>query len=339
MAGRRNTKAIMISNSDSIKKSQAFSMAKLNHGLTLNQMQLLAYAIYATQRDGSTTFIKADFEKKFAIEQYKTSHAKEDAKKLVDIKFSTEDLENDSFRYWNVFQEIGYEKGTFDFKWTDRMLPHILDLKDKYVRTDLKVTSKFNSSFSWILYDYLKANYGYWYRNLSKDELLNLFGVENTQTYINYTGKFKQTVLDKAISEINEHTEINLKYEDVKKGRVIVGFKLMWSTGKVNHKASKKQMDILQGIADIVLEDVFMYMGIKNDINRERALEIIRSLQEIKMDYLETDVGLTSDKCSELTKKANDYLESLNLLLKESGKKQLKTQVPLYDWLVDYKGK
>ena len=33
------------------------------HKLTLNQMQLLAYAIYSTQKDGKTEFIKANFEK------------------------------------------------------------------------------------------------------------------------------------------------------------------------------------------------------------------------------------------------------------------------------------
>ena len=32
------------------------SMAKLSHGLTLQQMQLLAYAIYSTQQDGKTEF-------------------------------------------------------------------------------------------------------------------------------------------------------------------------------------------------------------------------------------------------------------------------------------------
>ena len=92
MVGRNNKKQIMISSADSIKKSNELSTAKLNQGLTLNQMQLLSYAIYATQQDGSTTFIKANFEKKFNIEKYQTQHAKEDAQRLVDIKFSIEDF-------------------------------------------------------------------------------------------------------------------------------------------------------------------------------------------------------------------------------------------------------
>src|SRR5690625_6925773 len=86
-------------------------MAKLSHGLSLNQMQLLAYAIYCTQQDGKTNFIKADMEKKFNIEKYQTVHAKEDARRLIDLKFSTEDLENDAFDFWNVFQKISYKSG------------------------------------------------------------------------------------------------------------------------------------------------------------------------------------------------------------------------------------
>src|SRR3954470_7512571 len=108
---RKNNKKQLISYEDSIKKSNKLSMAKLNQGLTLNQMQLLAYAIYSTQQDGKTEFIKADFEKKFGIERYQTQHAKEDAQRLLDLKFSIEDLENDYFEYCNVFQSIKYDRG------------------------------------------------------------------------------------------------------------------------------------------------------------------------------------------------------------------------------------
>ena len=47
-----------------MKKSNELSLARLSHGLTLNQMQLLAYAVFATQKNGKIEFHKADFEKK-----------------------------------------------------------------------------------------------------------------------------------------------------------------------------------------------------------------------------------------------------------------------------------
>lgn len=333
MAGRKNRKEVMISNVDSIKKSNELSTAKMNRGLTLNQMQLLSYAIYATQQDGSTTFIKADFEKKFGIKEYRTEHAKVDAQKILGIQAGIEDLENDSFEYWNVFRKMKYEHGTFTFIWDPDITPHILDLKNKYVLTDLTITANFKSSFSWTLYDYLRGLYGCWYVSLTKEAVMKLFGVESKKSYQSNTGKLKQAILDKAISEINEYTELDVKYEDIKKGRSIVGFKLVWSSGRSVQKASKKQMDILRGIADVVFQDALMYAEIKDQTNRERAMQIVRDLQYTQYHYLRPKVRLTAEKANELIKKATEDLDALNYLLKEEGMEKLDANVPLFNWL------
>ncbi|MDN6291306.1 MAG: replication initiation protein [Tetragenococcus koreensis] len=335
MVGRKNKKEIMISSTDSIKKSNELSTAKMNQGLSLNQMQLLSYAIYATQQDGSTTFIKSDFEKKFGINEYRTDHAKVDAQKILSIQAGIEDLENDSFEYWNVFRKMKYENGTFTFIWDPDITPHILDLKNKYVLTDLTITANFKSSFSWILYDYLRGLYGCWYISLTKEALMKLFGVEDKKSYQNNTGKLKQAIIDRAINEINEFTELDVRYEDIKKGRSIVGFKLLWSAGKAIHRASKKQMDILTSMADIVFEDALIYADIKDEKYRERALQIVRDLQYIKHHYLRSEVGLTAEKASELTREASADLDVLNYLLDAEGmpKLDIAEDVPLFNLL------
>lgn len=335
MAGRRNTKEVMISNANSIKKSNELSTAKMNEGLTLNQMQLLSYAIYATQQDGSTTFIKADFERKFGLDEYRTEHAKRDSQRILSIQAGFEDLENDTFEYWNVFRKMKYDKGTFTFLWDPEITPHILDLKDKYVLTDLTVTSNFKSGFSWTLYDYLRGLYGAWYISLSKEAVMKLFGVEDKKSYQTNTGKLKQAVLDVAIAEINEFTELDVKYEQIKKGRSIVGFKLIWSTGQGVRKVSKKQLEILQAIADVTLADTLMYAEIKDQSNREQAMQVIRDLQFIRYNYLKPEVGLTADKATELVAQATDGLKELNYLLEAEGMDQLKPfePVPMINWL------
>src|SRR5690625_5299460 len=203
-------------------------MAKLSHGLTLNQMQLLAYAIYCTQQDGKTNFIKADMEKKFNIEKYQTVHAKEDARRLIDLKFSTEDLENDAFDFWNVFQKISYKSGLFDFKWSEDMIPHILELKEKYVATDLLITSQFKSGFSWTLYDYLRAHYGYWHKVISKDELMKLFGVEDKVTYQKNTDR-KSTRLN------SSHVAISYAVFCLKKKKKIQTTHSRYKSQPMNH--------------------------------------------------------------------------------------------------------
>lgn len=337
MVGRKNYKEVLISNTNSIKKSNELSTAKLNEGLTLNQMQLLAYAIYSTQQDGSTTFIKADFEKTFGLDEYRTEHAKKDSQRILSIQVGFEDLENDTFEYMNVFHKMKYEKGTFQFQWAPEIMPHILDLKDKYVLTDLSITAHFKSSFSWTLYDYLRGLYGAWYMSLSKNAIMKLFGVEDKKSYQKNTSKFKQAVLNVAIDEINEFTELDVKYEEIKKGRSIVGFKLIWSTGQKIQKASEKQMDILRNIADVTLADTLMYAEIKDEVNRERAMQIIRDLQFIKYNYLQPELGLTADKASDLIKQSTYNLEDLNYFLEAEGMEKLiaSEPVPMINWLED----
>ena len=324
---RINNKKQTINYENSIKKSNKLSMAKISHGLTLNQMQLLAYAIFCAQQDGKTEFHKSDFEKKFNIE-YKTTHAKEDALKLSRLQFSIEDLENDYFEYWNIFQGIRYKEGLFTFKWSEEMVPHILELKEKYILTDLSITSNFKSSFSWTLYDYLKAHYGYWHKPISKEGIMRLFGVEESKSYQTNSSLFKKKVLDVAIGEINQHTELDVRYKEEKKGRAIVGFDLIWSNGKTTASATKKQIKELKAILDIIFEDMFKFVNLNNAEKRERAIHIVRETEQMK-EYIEPPICITKEKADFLIKQAAWNLKELNRFLEEEGKPTL----PFYDWL------
>lgn len=328
---RTNGKQQVISYENSIQKSNEISMAKLSQGLTLNQMQLLAYAIYSTQQDGKTEFIKADFEKKFGLVDYKTSHAKEDVKKISILQFSIEDLENDYFEYWNVFGSIKYNKGTFTFRWNEEFIPHILELKEKYVTTDLRITSKFRSSFSWTLYDYLRAHYGYWHKPISKEALMKLFGVENTKSYQSNTGVFKQKVLDVAINEINQYTELEVGYNVQREGRAIVGFDLIWSNGNQQKSATKKQIKELKLTIDTVFEDVFKFVDIDIKERRQRAIQIIDEMKAMK-PYTEEPIAITSEFADKQLEKASDYLRELNALLTIKDKRDTSFY---YNWLED----
>lgn len=328
---RVNEKEQIISYESSIKKSNEFSMAKLSQGLSLNQMQLLAYAIYCTKKNGITEFHKADFEKRFCIE-YKTQHAKEDALKLgaTQAQFLDEDLKNDYFEITNIsiFRKMRYNKGLFTFQWDSEIVPHILELKEKYVITDLTITAKFKSNFSWTLYDYLKAHYGYWHKPISKEGLMQLFSVENSKSYQTNTALFKRKVLDVAVAEINQYTELEVRYKEIKKGRAIVGFDLIWSNGKAVASATKRQIQELRSILDIVFDDVYQFMNLKNDENREEAIHIVRELEGMKI-FSNEPICITKEKANTLLEYANWGIRQLNHFLEVDGR----PSVPFYNWL------
>lgn len=326
---RRNDKEIVIDFDNSIRKSNEISMAKLNQGLALNQMQLLAFAIFCTQKDGRTEFHKADFERKFGLERYNTKKAKQDVPKLSRLQFSTVDLEAEIVDYLNVFQRIRYEEGLFIFKWSEDMIPHILDLQDHYLTDDLGIASKFKSSFSWTLYDYLKSHYGYWHKYLSKDALMKLFVISENKSYQSNTGLIKKKVLDVAIAELNKFTELKVWYVEKKEGRAITGFELHWSTGETIEAASEAQLEELKTILAAIEKDMFNYVDLDDKESRDEAKEILRKSLEMQVEL--SNEGLTKKYVTKLLFNAKNNLSTLERLLKNDRTKQIK----FYNWLED----
>lgn len=332
---RKNLKTQLISHENSIRKSNELSMAKLNQGLTLNQMQLLAFSIFCTQQNGITEFHKVDFEKKFGIQKYKTEDARKDSDKVTSVKFGHWDPEKDYFDFWNVFRGMRYHAGVFHFTWTEEMIPHILELKDKYITTDLNIASKFKSSFSWTLYDYLKAHHGYWHKLISKEDLMRLFGVEKIKTYVDNTAQFKRGVLDVAIAEINKHTELEIRYNVEKEGRAISGFDLIWSNGKKVTSATKKQIKEIQGLIDIVFDDMFQYVNIDDKEDRQRAINLIQEIETMR-EFIDEPIAITSEKANSLIQKAVWNFRELNRLLEKnhhSISTESRKKVKFYNWL------
>src|SRR5699024_5579008 len=313
---------------NTIKKSNDLSMAKLNQGLNLNQMQLLAFAIFCTQQSSKTEFRKYEFQEKFGLTKYNTKDAYEDSQRISSLQFSTQDLENDRFSFKNVFGSIEYNNGLFTFKWNEDMLPHILELKEKYVMMDLAVTSNFKSSFSWILYEYLKAHFGYWHKDLSKEAILKLFAVEDKKTYQNSTAQFKRTVLDVAIKEINEFTEIKVWYEQIKAGNKIIEFKINWSTGKQVARATNKQIALLRDIYDEIESNLFDYLAMKNSKSRDTARTLILNLKDINNQVNEI---LTTKQADKLINEAQLIYKQLQHLL-NNDRKEKDTSI-YFDWL------
>lgn len=318
----------LINYDNTIKKSNELSMAKMNQGLTLNQMQLLAFAIYCTQKDGKTKLVRKDFKDKFNIEYYHINDAYEDSARLSTLQFNLKNLENDKFNFVNVFRSIYYEDGIFILKWNDDIIPHILELKEKYVLTDLTITANFKSSFSWILYEYLKAFYGYTNKELSKGELLKLFSVENRKTYQKNTNRFKHVVLDVAIDEINKYTELNVRYDEVKSGNKIVGFKIYWSRENIENGATDKQFSFIESINQAVQKNTNKYLSIKNTDDLKSARTNYMKINEL---IEQVDDTLTSDKAKDIIWELNMLYKQLEVLVKKD-KKGRDTSV-YFNWL------
>lgn len=337
---RKNGKEQIVNYENSIKKSNELSMAKLTHGLTLNQMQLLAFTIYCTQQNGKTEFHKVEFEKKFGLEKYHTAHAKQDIEALdraIVNLINEVDLEKELIRKKSIklFRYIEYNKGAFTFKWDEELTPHIVNLKEKYVTVDLTITSKFRSNFTWTLYDFLKAHHGYWHKVVNKDVLMELFSVEHVKSYQKNAGLFKKKVLDVAIDEINKHTELEVWYTEEKEGRSIVGFDIHWSVGKSVRSATKKQIEEILSLSEIGFEELKTYVDLDDSKDRERAFVIIQSMQDYRKFGVRPAM-ITAEKADTVIKELVSMFKELNWLLEKNHRvatPEIRRKVVFYNWL------
>lgn len=267
-------------------KSNALALSKITYGLSLTKCNFLHILFTVRKKDNTSVFLKKDFEKTFDMESYSTPRANKDSDKLMDLKINAQDLGEDEFIKINVLQMFHYKKGVFTVKWAEMVWITFLDMKERYIITDMTMVTKFKSSFSWLLYEHLKAKYGAWSTVLTKEDVIDMLGVKKTSSYMKNTGTLKKKILDIAIEDLNQHSELKVSYEDIKEGRSIVGFKFVWSTGTLVTQATNKQIETLKSLVTEIFNDTLMYVDIKNDKDRDRALSIIRELKSIRDELL-----------------------------------------------------
>lgn len=121
--------------------------------------------------------------------------------------------------------KIGYEpqSGIVFLRFTQDIVPLITRLEENFTKYELQQVSRLTSSYAIRLYELLIQ-----WRSTGKTPIFDLsifrqqLGVE-TQQYKTMSN-FKTYVLDFALNQVNELTDITAKYEQHKKGRTISGF-------------------------------------------------------------------------------------------------------------------
>lgn len=326
-----NDKEIALNLETTIRKSNEFSLAKLSNGMSLAQTQLFSFALLNTPNARQVRFRRIDFMACFNLKTYKTETALKDVKMLIDLKFSTVDLEADKFSFRNIFSEFSYERGIFEAVWTPEILPHILNLQEKYIMTDLSLTSKFRSSYSWILYDVIKAYYKYHFKEYSHKALMHLFSVEDKETYTKNFAALKRSVIDVAVDEINKYTEYTITYQEIKNGRKVGAVRFEWSKGKVISKITDAQaLEIQQLVQFVMAQDPMVkYLKGVHPTRIEESITIVREFFEMDADIEEFTKNLDYSSADDMLNHLRNQIAKLeNNILYDAPKKRV-----FYNWL------
>ena len=137
---------------------------------------------------------------------------------LMDRKVFLKDRPNLDVRWLASSEYIG--DGVIELEFSEKLTPYLLQLKERFTRYELKNIINLKNKHSIRVYELLKQYEKIGKREFDLEEFKELLMIEDQYERIYDLDRF---VLNIAVDEINEFTDINIGFEKIKKGRRVVG--------------------------------------------------------------------------------------------------------------------
>lgn len=143
--------------------------------------------------------------------------------------------------------------GLVQLKFTPETVPLVVGLSENFTKYEIEQVAKLSSQYALRLYEILSQWRAKGQCTLDLAELRFKFSLLDDE-YLRMHD-FKKRVLDYAIAEINEHTDLTASYEQHKRGRVITGFTFTIKQKQVaktkDSERDPKTVDMFSGFTDI----------------------------------------------------------------------------------------
>ena len=147
--------------------------------------------------------------------------------------------------------EIRYidDEATVKLIFAPAIVPLITRLEEQFTKYELQQISNLSSAYAVRLYELLIA-----WRSTGQTPVIELADFRQKIGVLDdeYTrmGNFKDRVLNLAIAQVNEHTDINVKCEQHKKGRNISGFSFTFKQKKVITFKTSTSLELFSKMTD-----------------------------------------------------------------------------------------
>jgi len=224
----------------SMTVSQDFPLVNAKYKLNTSEMKFILCAM--TQLDSKHDEALKEYEIKVSELEQKLqtkqnqTHLKQFARKLM-----SKPLEVPTADGWivaNWFSDIEYVRGEAKFKvrFSEKLKPYLLQLKERFVSYNLKYILPLTSTYSVRIYQLLKEYERLTKRYFTVEELQELLQVPKSYKIYN---RFKEKVLQVAERELLEHTDIYFTIEEEKEGRKVS--RLIFRIYKNTHKKEAEE--------------------------------------------------------------------------------------------------
>lgn len=144
-------------------------------------------------------------------------YIKNTLKNIADKSVYVPTEEGETLIRWLSTVDINKNSGIITYKFFERVIPFIHHLQEKFTQFELINTLAMKSQYSIRLYELLKSYESLSSYDVELDAFKKILSVDKYDRYPD----FRRFVLDTAIKEINEFTDIHVEYTPVKKGRKV----------------------------------------------------------------------------------------------------------------------
>ena len=253
-----------------------------------------------------------------------------------------EEISEKDYRGINFLLESEYlhREGTVRIEFSPKLLPYISNLTREFVTVPLKDITRFDSKYSSKLYLMMQQWKTVKRKEFLIDDLKGVLGVPFEVDFrkgkeirvfkLEKYSNFKSRALEPAIKDINEHTDLNVQFEEIKFGKRVTSILFtIKEKAKINKKVVQQKELSTETISlqSYLIREVFGETGFGKEFfkNMEKHLYAINRLESDRDLEFKVYTGLNELKSyvnaqtnflgegfiiSQLKKIVEDYLES-----------------------------
>lgn len=221
----------------------------------------------------------------------------------------------DKVVYSNWVDTIAYidNKAVIEVIFTTKVVAFISELERRFTSYEINQVANLKNRYAIRLYESLIQYRSTGKLNISLTDLRLRLGVVDNEYY--QMSMFKKRVLDLAVTQINQHTDITVKYEQLKAGRTITGFNFSFKQKAKATTAHQTQRDDKTGdlfsidnLSDKQLERIARNKQFERDYNhlispQSNANNDINEWVRVMVAKMKTDIKLFDKR------PLNDYLK------------------------------
>ena len=266
---------------------KANDLIEARYNLNLNEQKIILYAVSKLDRTKDKfnilTLQIREFSELLGTTKERYSEIRDIVRELrrKEVIINTE--EGELITGWLSSIRYVENSGLIELEFSERLVPYLLQLKDKFTRYQLKNILYLKNKYSIRMYELLKQYEVIGKRTFTIDQLKEILLIKDKYKDVR---NLEKRVLEVSAKEINEYTDLNISYTKNKKGRSIESL-----TFTIESKENKQYIEYLEKTYNI--KEFKQRAGLENEnFNSNQVLELYEVAVDMLIDEYESETDL-----------------------------------------------